>query len=163
MTRVDGHRVLTPLLLVLVAIGSTDLLFAFDSIPAVFGVTQYPYVVFCSNAFALLGLRALFFLVTGFLDRLVYLSTGLALILSVIGVKLVLHFGHTQDARVPEISTVVSLVVIVAILAVTALASIAASRRDPLLKAHAGAVTQSRTATPDSFSTASGERRRTSA
>ena len=163
VTRVDGKRVLTPLLLVLIAIGSTDLLFAFDSIPAVFGVTQYAYVVFCANAFALLGLRALFFLVTGFLDRLVYLSTGLALILGVIGVKLVLHFGHTQDARVPEISTAVSLVVIVAILIVTALASIVANRRDPLLKAHAGAVTQSHTAAPDNLATASGQRRRTSA
>jgi tellurite resistance protein TerC len=140
LARIDGRRVLTPLALVLVAIGSTDLLFAFDSIPAVFGVTQYPYIVFCANAFALLGLRALFFLVAGFLDRLVYLSTGLALILAVIGVKLVLHFGHAQDASVPEISTAASLVAIVAILSATALMSLAASRRDPLLRAHAGAV-----------------------
>ena len=84
----------TPLFLVLIAIGSIDLLFALDSIPAVFGVTEEAYIVFVANAFALLGLRALFFLVKGLLDRLVYLSTGLALILAFIGVKLVLHWAH---------------------------------------------------------------------
>ena len=78
ITRLDGRRAFTPLLLVLLAIGSTDLLFAFDSIPAVFGVTNHAYIVFAANAFALLGLRALYFLVSGLLDRLVYLSTGLA-------------------------------------------------------------------------------------
>jgi tellurite resistance protein TerC len=142
--RVDERRMSTPLLLVLIAIGSTDLLFAFDSIPAVFGVTQYAYVVFCANAFALLGLRALFFLVTGALDRLVYLSTGLALILAFIGVKLVLHYGHTQDHSLPEISTLVSLGVILAILTVTVLASVIASRRDPTMHAHAGVIAQPR-------------------
>ena len=80
--------------IVLLAIGSIDLLFALDSIPAVFGVTEEPYIVFAANAFALLGLRALFFLVKGLLDRLVYLSTGLALILAFIGAKLILHWGH---------------------------------------------------------------------
>ncbi|MGE5635914.1 MAG: TerC/Alx family metal homeostasis membrane protein, partial [Nocardioidaceae bacterium] len=85
VTRIDGRRVLTPLFLVLVAIGTTDILFALDSIPAVFGVTEEPYIVFTANAFALLGLRALFFLVSGLLDRLVYLSTGLSLILAFIG------------------------------------------------------------------------------
>mgnify|MGYP003289927305 CR=1 FL=1 len=83
ITRVDGKRMVTPLFLVLLAIGGTDLLFALDSIPAVFGVTEEAYIVFAANAFALLGLRALFFLVKGLLDRLVYLSTGLALILGV--------------------------------------------------------------------------------
>jgi tellurite resistance protein TerC len=105
VTRIGGRRMVTPLFLVLVAIGSTDILFALDSIPAVFGVTQEAFIVFVVNAFALLGLRALFFLVTGLLDRLVYLSTGLSLILAFIGVKLVLHWGHLQDDGVPEIST----------------------------------------------------------
>jgi tellurite resistance protein TerC len=148
LVRVGGRRMLTPLVLVLVAIGSTDLLFAFDSIPAVFGVTQHTYVVFCANAFALLGLRALFFLVTGVLDRLVYLSTGLALILAFIGVKLVLHYGHMHDHAIPEISTPISLGVIVAILTATALASVVASRRDPALRAHAGSVAQPRAPGP---------------
>ena len=88
----------------LIAIGSTDLLFALDSIPAVFGVTEEAFIVFAANAFALLGLRALFFLVTGLLDRLVYLSTGLSIILAFIGVKLVLHWGHLAT-KVPEIAT----------------------------------------------------------
>jgi predicted tellurium resistance membrane protein TerC len=127
---------------VLVAIGSTDLLFAFDSIPAVFGVTQHTYIVLCANAFALLGLRALFFLVAGALDRLVYLSSGLALILAFIGIKLILHYGHTHASAIPEISTGASLAVIACILTATALASLIASRRDPALHAHAGAITQ---------------------
>ena len=96
VTRVDGRRMVTPLFIVLIAIGGTDLLFALDSIPAVFGVTEEPYIVFVANAFALLGLRALFFLVKGLLDRLVYLSTGLAIILAFIGVKLILHWAHTS-------------------------------------------------------------------
>ena len=99
----------TPLFIVLIAIGSTDLLFALDSIPAVFGVTEEAYIVFVANAFALLGLRALFFLVKGLLDRLVYLSTGLALILAFIGVKLILHWAHLRISDMPEISTSVSL------------------------------------------------------
>lgn len=142
IARVDGRLALTPMLLVLVAIGSTDLLFAFDSIPAVFGLTQSTYIVFCANAFALLGLRALFFLVTGVLDRLVYLSTGLALILAFIALKLVLHYAHVQDNRLPEISTGPSLAAIAAILFVTVVASIVASRRDPARHAHAGAVAE---------------------
>jgi tellurite resistance protein TerC len=140
-TKVDGRRVFTPLLVVLVAIGSVDLLFALDSIPAVFGVTEEPYIVFVANAFALLGLRALFFLVKGLLDRLVYLSTGLALILAFIGVKLVLHWAHVDiDERVPEIPTPVSLGVIVVVLAVVTVASLAKTRRDPSMKAHAGSL-----------------------
>jgi tellurite resistance protein TerC len=143
VARVDGRRVVTPLFVVLVAIGGTDILFALDSIPAVFGVTDQPYIVFVANAFALLGLRALFFLVTGLLDRLVYLSSGLALILAFIGVKLVLHWGHGLDDRVPEISTAVSLGFIAVVLVVTTVASLVRSRRDPAARAHAGTVTGS--------------------
>ena len=138
VTRISGRRALTPMVIVLVAIGSTDLLFALDSIPAVFGVTSQPYIVFVANAFALLGLRALFFLVKGLLDRLVYLSTGLALILAFIGVKLVLHWAHGLRPQVPEISTILSLVVIVIVLAVTTVASLRKVRRDPTARAHAG-------------------------
>ena len=144
LTRIDGRRVLTPLFLVLVAIGSTDVLFALDSIPAVFGVTQHAYIVFVANAFALLGLRALFFLVSGLLDRLVYLSTGLALILAFIGVKLVLHFAHLHSSAVPEISTGVSLAVIVVLLASVTAASLIKARRDPTLRAHAGRLREHR-------------------
>ena len=125
-------------------IGSTDLLFALDSIPAVFGVTEEAYIVFAANAFALLGLRALFFLVTGLLDRLVYLSTGLALILAFIGVKLVLHYGHLQNSDVPEISTGLSLVVIAVVLLITTVASLIKSRRDPDARAHAGTLREPR-------------------
>jgi tellurite resistance protein TerC len=139
--KVDGRRVFTPLLVVLVAIGSVDLLFALDSIPAVFGVTQEAYIVFAANAFALLGLRALFFLVKGLLDRLVYLSTGLALILAFIGVKLILHWAHVDvDERIPEIPTPVSLGVIVVVLAVVTVASLVKTRRDPAARAHAGSL-----------------------
>jgi len=140
-TRVEGRRVATPLLLVLIAIGSIDLLFALDSIPAVFGVTEEPFIVFTANAFALLGLRALFFLVKGLLDRLVYLSLGLSIILAFIGVKLILHWAHVDlDPRVPEIPTLVSLVVILVILLVVTVASVVKTRRDPSARAHAGAV-----------------------
>jgi tellurite resistance protein TerC len=138
--RVDGRRAVTPLFIVLVAIGSTDLLFALDSIPAVFGVTEEPYLVFAANAFALLGLRALFFLVQGLLDRLVYLSTGLAVVLAFIGVKLVLHWAHTLSDAVPEIPTLASLGVIMVILAITIAASLIKARRDPAARAHAGSL-----------------------
>jgi tellurite resistance protein TerC len=137
-TRVDGRRAATPLFIVLVAIGSTDILFALDSIPAVFGVTEEAYIVFVANAFALLGLRALFFLVTGLLDRLVYLSTGLSIVLAFIGVKLVLHWGHLQDDSIPEISTGASLLVILVVLTITTVASLLKVRRDPTARAHAG-------------------------
>ncbi len=139
-TRIDGRRFATPLFIVLIAIGSTDLLFALDSIPAVFGVTSEPYIVFVANAFALLGLRALFFLVKGLLDRLVYLSTGLALILAFIGVKLILHWAHGIWPATPEISTNISLLVIVIVLTVTTVASLIKSGRDPAAKAHAGSL-----------------------
>lgn len=138
--RVDGRRVATPLFIALVAIGSSDLLFALDSIPAVFGVTEEAYIVFVANAFALLGLRALYFLVKGLLDRLVYLSTGLALILAFIGAKLVLHYGHTLNDRVPEIHTNVSLAVVLMVLALTIVASLIKVRRDPTARAHPGSL-----------------------
>jgi tellurite resistance protein TerC len=139
-TRVGDQRVATPLLLVLVAIGGTDILFALDSIPAIFGITEEAFIVFAANAFALLGLRALFFLVTGLLDRLVYLSTGLAVILGFIGVKLILHWGHGIADGVPEIPTAVSLAVIAVVLTVTTVASLIKVRRDPAARAHAGSV-----------------------
>ena len=115
-------------------------MFALDSIPAVFGVTSNAYIVFCANAFALLGLRPLFFLVTGLLHRLVFLSTGLALILALIGVKLVLHFGHLHASAIPEISTAASLAAIVVVLAVTTIASLRRTRGDPTAVAHAGSI-----------------------
>ncbi|MDA3649703.1 TerC family protein [Saccharopolyspora indica] len=140
-TRVDGRRMVTPMFIVLIAIGSVDLLFALDSIPAVFGVTSEAYIVFTANAFALLGLRALFFLVKGLLERLVYLSTGLALILVFIGAKLILHWAHVDiDERVPEIPTSISLIVIIAVLAVVTVASLIKTRRDPTAKAHPGSL-----------------------
>jgi tellurite resistance protein TerC len=144
VVRTQGRRVLTPLFLVLIAIGSTDLLFALDSIPAVFGVTQHAYIVFVANAFALLGLRALFFLVSGLLDRLVYLSAALALILGFIGVKLILHYLHLQNHSIPEISTGLSLCVIVVLLAGATAASVIKARQDPTARAHAGRLRERR-------------------
>jgi tellurite resistance protein TerC len=143
-TRVEGRRVATPLFIALIAIGSSDLLFALDSIPAVFGVTEEAFIVFAANAFALLGLRALYILVTGLLDRLVYLSTGLSLILAFIGVKLVLHWGHLQNDRVPEVATSTSLLVILGVLAVTVVASVMKAKRDPTIRAHAGSLRERR-------------------
>ena len=130
--RIDGRRLLTPMLLVMVAIGTTDVLFALDSIPAIFGLTQEPYIVFTANAFALMGLRQLYFLVSGLLERLVFLSYGLAVILAFIGVKLILHALHeTTSLPVPEISIAVSLGVIVSVLAVTTVASLVYVRAHP--------------------------------
>src|SRR3954471_15037339 len=146
LTRIDGRRVATPLFIALIAIGSSDLLFALDSIPAVFGVTREAFIVFAANAFALLGLRALYFLVTGLLDRLVYLSTGLSLILAFIGIKLVLHWGHLQNDAVPEVATATSLLVILVVLTVTVVASLLKSRRDPQARAHAGSLREPREA-----------------
>lgn len=140
-TRENGRRVATPMFIVLIAIGGIDLLFALDSIPAVFGVTQEAYIVFTANAFALLGLRALFFLVKGLLDRLVYLSTGLAIILGFIGIKLVLHWGHVDiSPAIPEIPTMLSLVVIVVILAIVTVASLIKTKGDPSLTAKPGSL-----------------------
>ncbi|MEU6170758.1 TerC family protein [Streptantibioticus parmotrematis] len=124
-----GKRLVTPMLIVMLAIGMTDVLFALDSIPAIFGLTQDPYIVFTANAFALMGLRQLYFLLGGLLNRLVHLSYGLSVILGFIGVKLVLHAMHESGAHVPEISVPVSLGVIGAVLAVTTATSLIASGR----------------------------------
>jgi tellurite resistance protein TerC len=130
----------TPMLLVLVAIGTTDLLFALDSIPATFGVTQEPFLVFAANAFALLGLRALFFVLRGLLDKLVYLAVGLSFILAFIGVKLILTFLHEVNTDIPKIPTTVSLTVIIVTLVVTAVASWLKVRTDPSARAHSGPI-----------------------
>jgi tellurite resistance protein TerC len=130
-TRVAGRRMVTPMLIVMVAIGTTDLLFALDSIPAIFGLTQEPYLVFTANAFALMGLRQLYFLIGGLLDRLVYLSYGLAVVLGFIGVKLILEALHHQGVHwAPEVPILVSLGVIIGTLAITAVASLVKSSRD---------------------------------
>jgi TerC family integral membrane protein len=128
--RQAGRRALTPLALVVVAILGTDLVFAIDSVPAVYGITGDPYLVFATNAFALLGLRALYFVVEGALGSLRHLGFGLAAILAFIGVKLVLHWAHGVWAWVPEVPTLVSLGVIVGILALATTTSILANRRD---------------------------------
>ncbi|RIX29981.1 TerC family protein [Amnibacterium setariae] len=145
-TRVDGRRMFTPMMLVMVSIAGTDILFAFDSVPAIYGLTENVYIVFTATAFSLLGLRQLFFLIDGLLDRLIYLSYGLAAILGFIGVKLLLHALHENDLPflnggrpfpVPEIGTPLSLGVIVGILLVTVVASLltpAGRRNGRLLK-----------------------------
>jgi tellurite resistance protein TerC len=127
--RNNGKRVLTPLMVVMLAIGTTDVLFALDSIPAIFGLTQDPYIVFTANAFALMGLRQLYFLIGGLLRKLVHLSYGLSVILGFIGVKLVLHALHESGVHVPEISIPVSLVVICGVLIITTITSLIASRK----------------------------------
>ncbi|UTT57738.1 TerC family protein [Cellulosimicrobium cellulans] len=134
----DGKRVFTPLVVVFLAIGSTDLLFAFDSIPAIFGLTQDPFIVFTTNVFALMGLRQLYFLLGGLLERLVYLPIGLAVILGFIGVKLILEALHENTLpfinggehleAVPTVPIWLSLVVIVGALAVTTVASLLRTR-----------------------------------
>ncbi len=132
VTRIDGKRVATPLLLVMIAIGTTDILFALDSIPAIFGLTKEPYIVFTANAFALLGLRQLYFLLDGLLDRLVYLSIGLAVILGFIGIKLILEAAHeTISKSFPEISIPVSLGFIISVLIITTVASLVKTKNDP--------------------------------
>ena len=141
----------TPLLIVMIAIGTTDLLFALDSIPAIFGITKEPYLVFTANVFALMGLRQLFFLLGGLLERLVYLNYGLSAVLAFIGVKLVLEALHTNTVPfinggegigwAPEIPIWLSLLVIVGTLGVATVASLAKSSRDrrrDLLKAAPG-------------------------
>jgi tellurite resistance protein TerC len=141
VTRVERRRVVTPLFLAFIAIAGTDLLFALDSIPAVFGVTQDPFVVFAANAMALLGLRALYFLIEGLLERLVYLALGLAVILAFIGVKLILVFLHEDvSAAVPTIPTTASLAVILVVLAGTVTVSLLRARTHPQERAHTGAL-----------------------
>ncbi len=128
IVRDGGTRVLTPLALVVVAVFATDVVFAVDSVPAVYGVTDDPYLVFATNAFALLGLRALYFLLNSLLGRLVHLGYGLAAILGFIGVKLVLHWGHTVWPALPEVPTLLSLGVILGVLATVTVTSLLATR-----------------------------------
>jgi tellurite resistance protein TerC len=127
--REHGKLLATPLLVALVTLGCTDVLFALDSIPAIYGLTSEAYIVFTANAFALMGLVQLYFLVGGLLDRLVYLSYGLSAILAFIGVKLILHAAHESGAHVPEISTPLSLAVIAAVLAVAVAASLCTTKK----------------------------------
>ena len=139
-TTVDGRRVFTPVLIVLIALGTTDLVFALDSIPAIFGITQEPFLVFTANVFALMGLRQLYFLLGDLVDRLVYLKYSIAFILAFIGVKLFFHALHENELPfinggehvewAPEISTFVSLGVIVGAMAVAVIASMIKLRRD---------------------------------
>jgi tellurite resistance protein TerC len=138
--KVNGKRMITPMLVVIVAIGSADLLFAVDSIPAIFGITQEAFLVFTANAFALMGLRQLYFLLGGLVTKLVYLSYGLAVILGFIGAKLFLHALHEYHV-VPDwldINNWVSLGVIVVVLTVTTLASLAKARKDERAQLTAG-------------------------
>lgn len=142
-TVVDGKKMFTPMIIVFAAIGITDLLFAVDSIPAIFGITQSPFIVFTANIFALMGLRQLYFLLGDLLDRLRYLHYGIAFILAFIGVKLVFHAMHVNELPflnggqpiewAPEISTWMSLFVIVASMVVATVASLIAARRDPAI------------------------------
>jgi tellurite resistance protein TerC len=129
--RIDGRRVFTPLAVVIVAIFLTDIMFALDSIPAIFGLTQETYLIVTANAFALMGLRQMFFLLDGLLDRLIYLSLGLAVILGFVGVKLIIHAAHEAGLDIPEIGTGTSLTVILVTLAVTVAASLAKVRNQP--------------------------------
>jgi tellurite resistance protein TerC len=127
--RIGGRFGVTPLFIVVVAMLSVDAVFALDSIPAIFGITEYAYIVFTANAFALLGLRALYFLLVGLLDRLVHLSYGLAVVLAFIGVKLILLFLHEDVSEsIPAVPTWLSLTVIVATLAVVTVTSLLATR-----------------------------------
>ena len=139
--KISGKKFATPMFLVIIAIASTDLLFALDSIPATFGVTSQTFLVFTANAFALLGLRALYFLLKGLLDKLIYLSLGLSFILMFIGFKLILTYAHEVFHDVPKIPTPISLAVIGSILLVSTVASLIKSKANPELKAHAGRVT----------------------
>ena len=124
LSRVDGRRAVTPFALVVVAVLATDVVFAVDSVPAVYGITGDPFLVFATNAFALLGLRALYFVLEGALSRLVHLGYGLAAVLGFIGTKLALHWAHERWSAVPEVPTLLSLGVIVGVLALTTVTSL---------------------------------------
>lgn len=128
--REGGRRALTPLAVVVVAVFAVDIVFAVDSVPAVYGITEDPYLVFTTNAFALLGLRALYFVLAAALSRLTYLNHGLSVILGFIGIKLVLHWAHGIWPAVPQVPTLLSLAVIVLILAVVMIMSVARRRND---------------------------------
>lgn len=136
----DGKRYLTPMFVVIVAIGSADLLFAVDSIPAIFGITQEAFLVFTANAFALMGLRQLYFLLGGLVNKLVYLSRGLAIILGFIGLKLFVHALHEYHVAPDwlDINNWLSLGVIVVVLVITTVASLIKARRDPSAVENAG-------------------------
>ncbi|MCS7478118.1 TerC family protein [Umezawaea endophytica] len=145
--KVNGKRFVTPMFIVIVAIGTTDLLFALDSIPAIFGLTKEPFLVFAANAFALMGLRQLYFLLGGLLSKLVYLSVGLSVILGFIGVKLILEALHTntfsflnggEGLPVPTIGIELSLGVIVGVLTITTIASLIKVKRHPEAAKHVG-------------------------
>jgi tellurite resistance protein TerC len=147
-TKIDGRRYATPMFIVMIAIGSADLMFAVDSIPAIFGLTKEAFLVFAANAFALMGLRQLYFLLGGLLKRLVYLSIGLAVILGFIGVKMVLEALHTntlpfinggEHLNVPTVGIELSLSVIVGVLIITAVASLLKTRKDDRHQADAAA------------------------
>ncbi|MFD6071978.1 MULTISPECIES: TerC/Alx family metal homeostasis membrane protein [Amycolatopsis] len=128
--REHGRRALTPLAVVVVAVFATDVVFAVDSVPAVYGITEDPYLVFATNAFALMGLRALYFVLHSALAKLVHLNHGLAIILAFIGVKLVLHWAHGVWPSVPQVPTPASLGVIVAVLVTVSFTSLYARRRE---------------------------------
>jgi tellurite resistance protein TerC len=140
-TTVDGKKVWTPMIIVFLAIGSTDLLFALDSIPAIFGLTREPFIVFTANIFALMGLRQLYFLLGGLLERLVYLSMGLSVILGFIGIKLILEALHENSLPfinggepiewAPTIPIWLSLSVIIGVMALAVVASLLKARNDP--------------------------------
>jgi tellurite resistance protein TerC len=135
--KIDGKRFITPLFLVILAVGTTDLLFALDSIPAVFGLTQEPYLVFAANAFALMGLRQLYFLLDGLLSKIIYLARGLAIILGFIAIKLFLEaIAGTTDLHPPHITIIQSLMFIGTVLGVTVVTSLIAVRRSPELAKH---------------------------
>ena len=147
--KINGKRFITPMLIVMIAIGFTDVVFALDSIPAIFGLTSEPYIVFTANAFALLGLRQLYFLIGGLLERLIYLAQGLAIILAFIGVKLIFEAMHVNElpfinggksiSWAPEISIAVSLIVILGTLVIVTVASLWRSRRNTQLEARLAA------------------------
>jgi integral membrane protein terC len=135
-----GRTMITPMMLCIIAIGTADVMFAVDSIPAIYSLTSEPFLVFSANAFSLLGLRQLYFLIDGLLDRLVYLHYGLAVILGFIGFKLIVHALHTNEVPfinggqewhgIPEASIGVSLAVIVTTITITIIASVLKSRAD---------------------------------
>jgi tellurite resistance protein TerC len=143
--RAHGKTFITPLLICILALGTADLMFAVDSIPAVFGLTNEPYIVFAANAFALLGLRQLYFLIDGLLDKLVYLHYGLAAILGFIGIKLVIHALHENELpfinggehwdAIPEPTILVSLAWIVAVLTITVVVSLRKNKKDARIAA----------------------------
>lgn len=145
-TIVDGRKIFTPMIIVFIAIGTTDLIFALDSIPAIFGITQSPFIVFTANVFALMGLRQLYFLLGGLLERLEYLKYGIAFILFFIGVKLVFHAMHTNELPfinggqgiewAPEIDTWTSLGVIIGSMAIATIASLIKAQSDSKKRGH---------------------------